>query len=676
MRLRCASWAVVLLACQPLLYAQTAPGLPNNAASSSTAPSPLGKAAPATPPEKQKPETSRHAREADDAYIAGARSMEHDDVVTAEKHFARALQLDPSHTEYAVAIAIARQHHVVQLVHQASEARLKGDAVTATRLIAEAQKIDPKSNLVTQHLSDIATLAGTGAARNAALQGHPAITDDTTAGRMSIVPGDTDPSGLAGPINLQFKPGKQSFHFRSDVQDVMRKVLTSYGISPTFDSSVLPQSTRLDIDNVAWPQALFAAQMVSNTFIVPLDSKSVLVLKDTPENRTSYEHLLAETVFLPALTPTQMSDMGNLVRTLFGVKQATVQTQGESLSIRAPQPTLNAINHMLDDLLDGGSELLLEMHLYEVDRSRTQNTGLSLPQQATVFNVDSEAQNILNTNQSLINQLIASGAIQAGNIGEEIAALVRAGACGASVLCQPFATFGGGLTQSGLGFSGATINLALNSSSARSLDDVQMRVGDHQTAIFRSGTSYPIVTSSYSGIGVGTGTNTSALLNSLGLTQQQLSALGITNASAAIGAQPIPQVQYEDLGLTLKASPVIQMTGDVSLHFDLKLEALSGASLDGNPVLISRQFTSDITTKEGTSTVIASSMSKTESTALSGLPGFTELPGFFDNTLTDNNNQVDTQELVLIVTPHIIRRRRDQLASPMLLLPLHEIPVT
>ena len=106
---------------------------------------------------------------------------------------------------------------------------------------------------------------------------------------------------------------------------------------------------------------------------------------------------------------------------------------------------------------------------------------------------------------------------------------------------------------------------------------------------------------------------------------------------------------------------------------DFKLEALAGSSLNGNPVLANRSYTSDITVAEGTSAVLMSSMSKTESTALSGLPGVAELPGF-QSTVTNNNATYDTQELVMIITPHVVRRRHDNLVSPIIMLPAHEEP--
>ncbi|MHB1020983.1 MAG: hypothetical protein ACYC46_06730 [Acidobacteriaceae bacterium] len=635
-----------------LIFALLWTTAPIYAAAQVTQPQAAAATAKDAPANTPKPPSKKHLREADDAYVAGARALERGDVEKAEQDFRKAFRLVPNNRDYAVAIAIAREHHVTQLVQAAGKARVAGNAPLSAKLLTQARQLDPQSDLVAQHLA--------------------AITQPTTAHSAVIIqPGPATPE-LAGALELQPNNSRQSFHFRGNVQAVIQRILQSYGIRPTFDSTVLPQNIRIDIDNASYAQALAAVQLATKTFVVPLDEHSVLVLRDSRENRQNYEHQLLETIHLPGLTAEEMKDMGNLVHTVFSVKQATVQPQSNTITLRAPQDTLEAINQTLTSMLDGGGELLLDVSLYEMDRTHSLNTGLQLPQQTTVFNVPTELNSIIAANQSLVSQAIASGLIQAGNLGEIAALLIAAGVGGSSILSQPFALFGNGLTLSGLSFGAATLNLGMNSSNTRALDKVQLRLTDHQTGTFRSGTRYPIITTNYSSI---TSTGTSNLSLS-GLSSSVLALLGLSgngaNSYAAEGV--IPSVQYEDLGLTLKATPIIQKTGAVSLHLDMKIESLAGGSLDSIPVLNDRQFTGDITVPSGTSSVLVSSMSRQESTAVSGLPGLDELPGF--QTTASQTHENDTQELVIVITPHIVRYRRQNLAGPMLLLPQHEIPTT
>ena len=78
--------------------------------------------------------TRRQARAAEDAYLAGAKRLERDDLTGAEHEFARALQLDPGNHEYAIAISVAREHRLTALVQQAGKARMAGDHAGADAL--------------------------------------------------------------------------------------------------------------------------------------------------------------------------------------------------------------------------------------------------------------------------------------------------------------------------------------------------------------------------------------------------------------------------------------------------------------------------------------------------------------------------------------------------------------
>lgn len=126
----------------------------------------------------------------------------------------------------------------------------------------------------------------------------------------------------------------------------------------------------------------------------------------------------------------------------------------------------------------------------------------------------------------------------------------------------------------------------------------------------------------------------------------------------------IPQVQYQDLGLTLKATPKVMRSGEVALTLDLKITALAGTSVNGVPVLNNRAYSGVVTLKEGAGVVVVSELDRQESRALSGTPGITEIPGL--NNLTANNTQKDYATLVVIITPRIIRGPQAAGHSPML----------
>ena len=75
---------------------------------------------------------------------------------------------------------------------------------------------------------------------------------------------------------------------------------------------------------------------------------------------------------------------------------------------------------------------------------------------------------------------------------------------------------------------------------------------------------------------------------------------------------------------------------------------------------------------DGQTVLMSSNVSRSESKAVIGLPGLSELPGF--QSLTDKQSSRITGDLVLLVTPHVVHRAHAQAMGPYI--PLHPRPET
>ncbi len=578
---------------------------------------------------------SRQIRAAEKFYAQGVRAMEKGDIESAQTAFAKAAKADPNNPNYALDLQIATQHHVTKLVQDADRARLRGEPDVVRAKLSEALTLDPQNSMVTQHADELAGLAS------------PAEPEAVNA-------------SLAPPIELTPKPGKQSFHFKGTAQEVLRRVVEAYGLRMVDDGSLVTQTVRFDVDDVTYAQAARLANLATNSFLVPLDPVRVLAAKDTKDNHTKYDRLALETIRLPGLNATEFSDANNLAKTVLGITQATVDPGSGTLTVRGPVSSLNALNQTLVDLLDGKSEVLLDVKIYQVDKTRTAVVGVQPPQSTTVFNVTSELDSVIASNSSLVQQIISSGLANAGDYAAIAAILIASGEVSGSILGSPFATFGNGLTLTGLVPGSVTGNLSLTAADTRALDQVQIRLDDNAEGTIRSGTRYPITTSSYSSIassGVSIPGITSSGLSGI------LSGLGISSSSLSTST-PIPQVQYQDLGLTFKVTPRIERNDDVTLKLDLKIQALQGASVNGLPVLTNRSYTADIHLVNGASALVVGDLTRQESNAVSGTPGLTELPGF--TSLGNTTKEYDVSNLAILVTPHVLRRRHNNRMGPVI----------
>ncbi len=592
-----------------------------------------------TPAPAAKPDPTR----AEQAYLAGARAVDRKDLTTAQAEFTRATALNPTNRVYSQALDLTRQGRVSGLLQQAAKARLLNQPTLADSLLAEATAIDPHDERIQEHLAAPA----------------PATS------HIQAIPNRSQNLSFEGPIQLEPAPGPKELDLRGDVRQVLADAARLYGLKAVVDDSVERKQLRFQLEPAPYTQAMPILLQMAQAFAVTVDAKTVLILKDTQENRTRYERQVEETLFIPGRTQAELNEIQNIIKNVFDVKQVSVQQNASSLILRAPEPTLKAVNATLTDLIDDGAQVLLELKLYTMDRSITRNLGLNTPTSVGAFSIAAEAQQIVSANQSLIQTAISQGLFTpSGNAAQDIIAeaifLVLSGLVTNTNVSNLIGFVGGGLTTAGIFLgSSTTLNLALNSSDTRALDDLIVRAGDRQISTLRVGTRYPITTSTYSS-GVSAAT-TSALA---GVTVNGVSASSLLSQYLGTGSSlTIPQISYEDLGITLKTTPTVLKSGLITLHVDLKIEALTGVSLDNIPVLTETALTSDVTVPEGATALMLSELSSTESRAVSGIPGLASLPGF-DQSLADTLRETDHSELVLTITPHLVRRRNNVLAGP------------
>jgi len=526
---------------------------------------------------------------------------------------------------------------VTSLIQTAAKERIRGDAVAERVALEHALELDPRNIQVTEHLHELG--------------------DDALRGQSTPIY-EQGAETVGEALTIHPTPGVKSFHLHTDSHQAIEQVFKGYGLEATIDDSVRRAQVRLDVDDATFAQAMQVLNLLTTTFYVPLDTRRALVARDTPENRKQFERMELETIYLPGLAATEMNEVGTLAKNVFELTQSAVDPTAGTITLRAPASTLNAFNATIRDLIDGHSQVLLEVELIQIAHTSDRNTGVQPPQSISAFNVYAEEQSILNANQALVQQIISSGLAAPGDTLAILGILLASGQVSNSLLTSGVALFGGGLTASALAPGKMTANFDLNSSDSRELDRMQLRLGDGQKANIKSGTRYPIQTSSFSSLspnlpnipgltGAGSSSSLSSLLGSLGSS--------VPN---------VPQVQYQDLGLTLTATPSVMRNEDVAMNIEMKIDALSGSALNGNPILNSRTYNGVVTLKQGEGVVLVSELDRSESRAISGLPGVSEIPGL--NNVTSNDTQKSNSTLVVVITPHVIRGTQAAGHTPMM----------
>jgi general secretion pathway protein D len=560
-------------------------------------------------------------KEAGAAFAAGLRLQRARRMEEAFDQFETAARLAPRNVDYVTAREMTRQQIVFDHLEQGNAELLKGRPIEALAAFRSALHLDPQNQFAQQRLRDA---MGEWAPRTSA-----------------------PPQILADPGEIRVVPDRSraDIHYRGDSRGLLAQVGSAFGVTATFDESVISRQIRFDLGQADFYTAMEAACQMTHTFWTPLDARQILLASETPQNHRQFDRMALRTFYLPGLSsPQELNDVANMVRNVLDVRMVNPQPGTSTIVVRAPRNLVDAATRLLDGMGDSRPQVMLEVNVYEITNSVTRNMGLQIPNDFRLFNIPAGAlaavggKNI----QDLINQLIASGGINQANTQALSGLLAQLQGQQNSIFSQPLATFGGGLTLSGLSLGTAGAQLSLNSSTVKSLEHATMRVAQGNEANFRVGTRFPILNASFAPI-----FNTPAI-----------SAVIQNNSFQAA----FPSFNYEDIGLTVKAKPLVNGNSDVNLQLEIQLRALQGQSINGVPVISNREYKGSITLMDGAPAVVAGSVSRSEQRSLNGIPGLGALPGL-NQIMTSNGKQLNEDELLVVITPRVVSRQQSENAE-------------
>jgi type II secretory pathway component GspD/PulD (secretin) len=195
--------------------------------------------------------------------------------------------------------------------------------------------------------------------------------------------------------------------------------------------------------------------------------------------------------------------------------------------------------------------------------------------------------------------------------------------------------FGGGASVFGVGVTNATLIANFNKSDSRTLLRTTVRSVDGAPAVFHVGDKYPILTAGYFG------------------------PASFNNGTAYT---PPPSFTFEDLGISVKMTPKIHGTDEVSLEIDAEFKVLGATSLNGIPIISTRKLTSKVRLKNNESAVVGGLMTLNEARTISGIAGLAQVPGL-GALVSRRDNSKDSDEVVIVVRPHLMSLPPDEVVT-------------
>jgi general secretion pathway protein D len=180
-----------------------------------------------------------------------------------------------------------------------------------------------------------------------------------------------------------------------------------------------------------------------------------------------------------------------------------------------------------------------------------------------------------------------------------------------------------------------TATALLNDSTTKIIQNPEVRSVDGQPAKLRIGDKVPIATGSFqAGVGVG-GTAGTGFVNPLVNTQ----------------------FQYQDVGVNLDVTPRIHPNHEVSMKLSVEVSSVTGQSTIGGiqqPIISQRKIEHEIRLKEGETNVLGGLITRSDTKSINGWPGLARIP-FFRYFFSEDTHNTEDDEILIILTPHIVR---------------------
>ncbi|HWX24592.1 MAG TPA: secretin N-terminal domain-containing protein [Vicinamibacteria bacterium] len=172
---------------------------------------------------------------------------------------------------------------------------------------------------------------------------------------------------------------------------------------------------------------------------------------------------------------------------------------------------------------------------------------------------------------------------------------------------------------------GVIYRLLSTDTSTRLLANPQLRMSEGQTAQARFGEMVPVPVTTFSPI-----------------------------AQGGISQQPITSFEYKNVGVNIDVTPRVHQDGEVTLSLKFDISSLGPAGFQGLPTFNSRIVTSVIRLRDGETNILAGLINDQERISLTGIPGLEKIP-FLGRLFARNNKQITRTDIVMTLTPHVVR---------------------
>jgi general secretion pathway protein D len=534
----------------------------------------------------------------------------------AAQQFALAVSAEPSNAEYKLHYIQSLQKASLMFLKRGDDFAEQGDFEGAYNAYRYAFQYDQGNEIARLKMGRMMEQQKQVASGNTAFITNKVGNVMNTSGELPIA---SKPRGRDLVQGIHFGKGSK---FKTVVSNLGKQL----DLNVVYDDSVKDSQVidNLDLNNVTIAKALDIILRTYKFSFELVDRRTILVYADNGTNRPRFETLMVKTFYLGNVTANQARAALQIVlppgRTMAPLDSGANSTGGNVLVVKATATELQLVQDVLDSLDKNKNEVVLDVEIYEVSKDRTTEIGNQIPSTSE-------------TGYSLSNL---------GGVGSYLAG-----------------SGGSALVGTAIGTSGALFALPLtqlrlmqSKGDNKLLYKTQIHVLDGQENETVVGNSVPVRTGStypggFFGGGIPGQTNTGG-----GIAGNIGNLLG----GGSFGSGVIDNIQYKDVGLTIKSKPTITNEGYVELKMDFETSniAATGSGGDLLPAFTKRQLKSVTRIQDGVTSVVAGINQDTENKNVTGVPVVSMIP-FLGRFISAPKNQNNQSDIIITVTPHIIR---------------------
>jgi general secretion pathway protein D len=362
-------------------------------------------------------------------------------------------------------------------------------------------------------------------------------------------------------------------------------------ISIGFDTSFREAPVTIDLRNTTLRDALTAVSDQTRMFYRVTAPRTVLIVPDTPAKRREYEEEIVRVFYL---SNADLKETMDLLRMVLDARRISPVTGTNALTVKDTPERIDAASRLLAAIDKARPEVIIDVELLEVDRTRLQEYGLQ----------------------------IASP----GSPGLDGAAGIAPDTVGPppTISLQSLRN----LTQADVLFANLPnlyYRLLKTDTNTRTLANPQLRTMEGITAQARFGERVPVPVTTFQPV-----------------------------AQGGLPIQPTTSFQYENIGVNIDITPRTHHEDEVTLTLRVAVQAVSGVGFGGLPTFANREINTQIRLRDGETNMLAGLIRDEERRTLDGIPGLSDLP-VIGRIFAHNKTEINQSDIILTLTPHIIR---------------------